>query len=212
MLKGFNSGGDFPLSAFPKELYNAFPDAKFVLTTRPSSKWYASIQNSICFFDIKNTWQIQILTKLPFFPFSRIKGQQTMINSMIKHKIGSGIPELDSWSAFCDPSNKELAIKAYEAHNAFVKKIIPPERLLMFETGASTCADLATFIGVPTPTSPYPRVNSKGEFANLKIGLTVAATFVLLVPLLFLGLLFGCLSRCCSTKGGVGEVKKAKGA
>ena len=43
MLKDFNSGGDFPLGAFPEEMFAAFPDAKFVLTIRDSEKWWSSI-------------------------------------------------------------------------------------------------------------------------------------------------------------------------
>ncbi|GMI25648.1 hypothetical protein TrCOL_g13724 [Triparma columacea] len=205
MLKDFNSGGDFPLGAFPKEMRDAFPEAKFVLTTRPSEKWWSSIQSSICWMDVRKTWPLQILTKLPFFPFSRIRAQQPMIDAMIKHKVGAGLG-LDSWNSFCDPANKEQTIKAYEAHNARVKALIPPERLLVFETGKSTYADLAAFVGAPTPVSPYPSVNSKEEFANITMGLTVAATAVLLAPLL----LIGCLLRCWSRRGGAG--KKAKGA
>ena len=41
MLSEFNSGVDFPLSAFPDELITAFPDAKFILTKRDPAKWSA---------------------------------------------------------------------------------------------------------------------------------------------------------------------------
>jgi hypothetical protein len=45
-----NSGDDYPLSAFPEELLAAFPDAKFILTTRPAVKWFKSINATICRF------------------------------------------------------------------------------------------------------------------------------------------------------------------
>lgn len=201
MLSGYQSGCDFPMAAFPDEMLAAYPNAKFVLTVRPAEKWWSSIQTSICWMDIKQTWQLQVLTKLPFLPFSRMKAQMPMMDAVIKHKAG-GDHGLASWNDTCNPSNKQAAMDMFEAHNARIKKLIPPSQLLVFEAGKSSYAELATFLGVPTPSKPYPRSNSKAEFAEITNGLTCAAVAVVVLPLLMLVWI--------SRRGG--GVKKAKGA
>jgi len=181
MLKDFNSGCDWPMASFPEEMLKAFPDAKFVLTMRTKEQWWASIQSSICWVNTKTSWQFKVLTLLPIFPFSRIKEQSPMMDDIVKFKIRGG---LDSWDDLCKPANKELTLAAYDAHIEKVKKLIPSNQLLVFETGKSTYADLADFLGVPVPSQTYPKVNSKAEWGKLKIGATVAAGLVLLSPLL----------------------------
>ena len=90
MLSGFNSGTDFPLSAFPDEMLAAFPGAKFVLTVRPAEKWWSSIQSSICWFHADSNLPFKVLLKLPFFPFNRLQQQKGMIDAMTKHKTSYG--------------------------------------------------------------------------------------------------------------------------
>ena len=74
LLANFNSGCDYPLSAFPEELLSAFPDAKFVLTKRPADKWFKSINATICQFN-GDLPPISILKHIPFGPFPRMKAQ-----------------------------------------------------------------------------------------------------------------------------------------
>ncbi len=55
-------------------------------------------------------------------------------------------------------------IKAcFERHNAAVEAAAPPGRFLLFEV-AQGWAPLCAFLGVPVPTTPFPRVNSTREF------------------------------------------------
>ena len=44
---GYRAALDWPTAGFAEELYGAFPNAKFVLTTRSAESWYESISTTI---------------------------------------------------------------------------------------------------------------------------------------------------------------------
>ena len=54
--KGFNAGVVFPISAFPAELLEAYPDAKFILAVRSGKGWFKSIDSTICNFG--SEWRV----------------------------------------------------------------------------------------------------------------------------------------------------------
>ena len=54
-------------------------------------------------------------------------------------------------------------IDTYLRHNEEVRNTLPAERLLNYETG-SGWEPLTTFLGLATPTEPYPQTNSTAEF------------------------------------------------
>ena len=198
MLAGFESGCDFPMSAYPEEMLAAFPDAKFVLTVRPAEQWWSSISSSICWFKLEGNRPLQVLTRLPFFPFNRIKQQMPMMDAMVRHKFARDDAALDSWTAMCVPPNRERTMTAFDAHTERVKQLIPRERLLVFEAGKNSYAELASFLGVDAPEGkPYPRINSRAEFAGLVNALTAAAVAVVLAPVLVLV----CCVRCFRGRG-----------
>jgi hypothetical protein len=64
---------------------------------------------------------------------------------------------------------KEAMIARFNAHNDQVRRIVAPERLLVFE--ASQGWDpLCRFLGRPLPEIPYPRVNDAEQFHQHKVG------------------------------------------
>ena len=59
--------------------------------------------------------------------------------------------------------DKAHAIAVFNAHIAEVKRMVPPERLLVFEVKEGW-APLCQFLHVPVPTTPFPHVNDTAEF------------------------------------------------
>ena len=55
------------------------------------------------------------------------------------------------------------AIGIFERHNAEVQRLVPPERLLVYEV-AEGWEPLCEFLGRPVPDAVFPRVNSTEEF------------------------------------------------
>lgn len=62
--------------------------------------------------------------------------------------------------------DRQSMITAYERHNAEVKRLIPAERLLVYEV-ESGWEPLCEFLGVAIPDAPFPHVNLRTEFPAL---------------------------------------------
>jgi hypothetical protein len=59
--------------------------------------------------------------------------------------------------------DKDKLISVFRAHNARVREVIPPERLLVYEV-AQGWGPLCDFLGAATPKGAMPKVNSREEF------------------------------------------------
>ena len=76
---------------------------------------------------------------------------------------------------------------------------------MIFETGKTSYEELANFLGVDTPSSPYPYVNSKEQFRKIRLNLQIAAVVVVIIGLLAAGFLVRTVKNMFGTKqeGGV---------
>ena len=136
IFQGYNSTVDWPNATFYKELAAAYPDAKVVLTERDPDDWFESTQATI--FAEREGMD-------PKAPFPRM--------------IGKVIFELFDGRMH----DKDRLISVYRAHNAEVRAVIPPDRLLVYHV-ADGWAPLCDFLGVQVPDGETPKVNSREEF------------------------------------------------
>ena len=67
--------------------------------------------------------------------------------------------------AFDGSLEREHAIATFNAHNAEVQSLVPPERLLVYE-GGQGWEPLCDFLRVPVPATPYPKANTTEEFTS----------------------------------------------
>ena len=135
----YEASCDWPSCSFYKELADYYPDAKVVLSLRDSRSWYKSVAS-------------------------------TIIGAMSKPKAGerAGLPGtfgpmLLGEKTFGNDLSEANMIDVYERHNAEVQRVIPANRLLVFEAKHGW-GPLCKFLGVPVPSTPYPSVNSTEEF------------------------------------------------
>ena len=113
-----------------------------MLTERDPQKWYASTQATI----------------LRLENHAAIGSIQSGMMEMIK-AVG--------WSPM-DPDNhhEDIMLKRFHSHNTALKAAFGPERLLVFEV-AQGWEPLCRFLGVPVPTTPFPKVNSTEDFLQM---------------------------------------------
>ncbi|HEX3809157.1 MAG TPA: sulfotransferase [Rhizomicrobium sp.] len=142
-LSDYEAAVDWPASHFYRELAAAFPDAKVILTERDPEKWYASISQTIFESIMRNPDNVE----LP--PERRAQAK------MGKYLIGE--------QTFANNLEKTHVLDVYRRHNEEVKRVIPRERLLVYDAPQGW-APLCEFLGVPVPQAPYPRTNSTDEF------------------------------------------------
>lgn len=131
---------DFPASNYWKELADAFPEAKVILSLRDAGKWFRSTQKTIFSNELQGIYE-----------GTKWGG---MVTATIDDRLGGDI-------------NDEAAmIAAFEAHTANVTSAFGPDRLLIYRAGDGW-APLCKFLDVPEPDEDYPHINSKEEFENV---------------------------------------------
>ena len=137
IFSGYNSTCDWPSARWYREQAELWPDAKVVLTVRDPDAWFRSTQKTI--FAERSGSDVNS------------DGFNAMIKAVIFQALGDGRHDRDKAVAF------------FERHNAEVKRVIPPERLLVYETGQGW-ESLCAFLGVPVPDEPFPLTNTSEEF------------------------------------------------
>jgi len=163
LFRNYSSAVDAPAVFWFEELLRKYPEAKVILTKRSSSKaWAQSINGAMCMF-IDEQRALGWLRSTAYFKaihpsWSKfIDMLQAMDNAATRW---SG--QEHNWQRICqDP---EYAERLIDAWNQQVEELVPAERLLVFETGKHSWKELCSFLEVPEPAVPYPRVNNRFDF------------------------------------------------
>ena len=140
-LEGCRSTVDWPMAYFWRELADRHPAAKVILTVRDPRKWYDSADRTI--HAAANHGR-------------ESGGLDPDVMGMVDATVWDGT----FGGRFAD---RDTAIKIFEEHNARVRRAIPAERLLVFEV-AEGWEPLCSFLEVPVPETPFPRLNDTVAF------------------------------------------------
>jgi len=137
---GYASAVDWPTAGFFRELGAAYPQAKFILTTRSAESWLASFTATIY----------------------KLLAARDMVPPEMRawHDMAVRVVERTGFPAGLDEA--ELG-RRFEAHQAAVRATIPAERLLEFHVREGW-GPLCAFLGLPVPDEPFPRTNDRAEF------------------------------------------------
>lgn len=142
LFKGYRAVVDFPGCHFWRELADAFPQAKVILSTRDPHSWFKSASETI----------FQAVQMEPEDPGMRRVSEMAR-EIVLDRTFGGDISEAH-------------AVEVFKAHEEEVKRSIPAERLLVFEAKMGW-EPLCDFLGVKVPETPYPRSNSTEEFKDV---------------------------------------------
>lgn len=152
LFDGFRSAVDFPYALYYRQLMDAYPAAKVILTVRDPEAWYDSAHKTI-------------FRGLPpgALAVARAAG---LFNANAR-----GIPR---WHAYVHAAlfedffegrrdDRAFMIEKFNEWNDHVQATVAPERLLVFEV-AQGWEPLCRFLDVAVPDEPFPRSNASGSF------------------------------------------------
>ena len=145
LLQRYDAVVDLPMCLFHREIMQAFPDAKVILTVRDSERWFASYANLFRSLD-----RIRIAALIS--PKLRAA---LAIGERVNARLGSIRIDHDVW------------IRAFERHNREVVESVPAERLLVYEVGQGW-EPLCRFLGLPVPEVGFPHLN-EAEALNARV-------------------------------------------
>jgi hypothetical protein len=136
VFEDFESTTDYPACTYWRELAEYYPDAKVVLTIRDADTWFDSVSQTIFSEELQGS-----LAGSP---------AETMMNGTIFDAFGDKVKD------------RAFMTDWFERRNQNVIDSVDPERLLVFSPKEGW-APLCSFLGVPVPEGPFPRVNSRDE-------------------------------------------------
>jgi hypothetical protein len=140
IYNGYMSAVDWPTAGFFRELFKAYPAAKFILTHRSPESWADSFGSTI---------------------YKLMAGRDQAPPEMKEWlEMGAGVV---AKTGFPDGLDRDGLIKAFKAHNEAVKNTIPADQLLVYEV-KDGWDPLCDFLGKPVPSEPFPRTNDRAEF------------------------------------------------
>lgn len=137
VLKDFNSFLDFPVALNCDKMYEAYPDAKFILSTRDPAKWAKSMEDTL----------------VPVVTGHRDMPNPTPFLSMLNKFYAVEI----EGKLFGDLQGAMIA------HNQRVRELIPADKLLEYDVSQGW-DPLVRFLGVEKPDTPFPHLNTTEMF------------------------------------------------
>ncbi len=143
VFAGYVSQVDWPGAQVWQQTMAVSPDAKVLYTETPEEKWAASFANTIGKLMVN-------FRDMPLPP--HIHNMMDACDTMIMAPHFKGRPD--------DP---DIVLAAYQKHNADVRALVPPERLLVFDV-AEGWVPLCAFLDVPVPDQPFPHMNLRADF------------------------------------------------
>ena len=173
MLGDYDTLLDVPPILLVEELVEAYPEAKVILSLRDEDSWLRSMQETggaqLTWWTYPYMWQFHERTRM------RVGFFWKCMDYLCKK----------------DLSDQGPARQAFRDHNALVRSLVPPEKLLEFRAEQGW-KPLCNFLGKEMPDRPYPRINDRASLLRWQriayyITLTMAVTKIsamILTPLL----------------------------
>lgn len=154
LFEGYRAGVDFPVYRQYRALTRHYPEAKVILTVRDPEAWHKSALESTYSASPPPLRVALLALKLPF---------SARLRSLLRAlTLARGVWRKDFAGRFED---KAHALKTYHAHLEEVRRVVPKERLLVYDVREGW-GPLCTFLGVPVPERPFPHLNDRVSFAR----------------------------------------------
>ncbi len=145
MFAGYRATVDWPGASFYKELMEAHPEARVLLSVRDPHRWYESTKNTI------------YATVNPSPEMIAAVGPTPRLNNDLiwKRTFGENFED------------RQHAIEVFERHNEEVKEHVPADQLLVYEVKEGW-EPLCDFLGIETPKGkPFPHLTDTDSFQRM---------------------------------------------
>ena len=160
----YNATVDNPGCCVWRELMQAYPDAKVILTLHPRGPeaWYESAVDTIYYYT-EIMWQFKVLELLT--PFGRKFGDTA--HKLIWGRTLKGVMD-----------DRTKAVARYKAYVDEVKAAVPANKLLIFSVDQGW-EPLCAFLRVSQPDAEFPNLNDRAAIRRMIRGMAKRAHVIL---------------------------------
>jgi hypothetical protein len=152
VFAGHHSTVDWPGGYFYRELMEAYPEAKVLLSVRDPEAWEPSFRETIWTMSFGQSL-MPLLSRARAEVDPRWQRYLALVDRMFWGPQGT----------FAAGHEPEQMMEQMVAHNERVKSVVPPERLLVWEV-TEGWEPLCEFLGVDVPAEPLPHANDRETF------------------------------------------------
>jgi Sulfotransferase domain len=149
---------DWPGGYFYRELIDAYPDAKVLLSVRDPQSWEPSFRETIWTMSYGTTL-MPLLARARAEIDPRWKRYLELVDRMFWGPQGT----------FAAGNEPQQLIDQMHEHNAEVQRVVPADRLLVWEV-TDGWEPLCEFLGLDVPDEPLPHANDRDTFLQRVIG------------------------------------------
>jgi hypothetical protein len=153
VFAGQRSSADWPGGYFYRELMDAYPDAKVLLSVRDPERWEPSFRETVW-----NMGHGESLIRLLSSARGQVDPRWRRYLALVDRMFWG-----DRGTFAKGHERPEQLIAQFERHNEQVKATVPPERLLVWEVSEGW-DPLCEFLEVDVPGEPLPHVNDRETF------------------------------------------------
>lgn len=154
LFPGFASSTDFPGCLMYREIYQQYPEAKFILGCRDADAWYDSVMRTI-YEVVPNTeegWAGLRKRGEDNPRFKNIGNALWLVGEYLLNDYFQG-----------DFLNREHTVERYNTFYDDVRNFIPIDQLLEYEISEGW-EPICKFLGVEVPELPFPYKNKTIDF------------------------------------------------
>lgn len=165
VFDGFEATVDYPGAHFYREIMDAFPDAKVVLTVRDGDAWVRSMHDTIW----GSLYGDTLMHDLAMATI-RIDPAFASYAELMRAIFARSGLHADT------PADRAPALSAaaMERRNEEIRQFVPQDRLLVWSP-ADGWEPLCEFVGAPVPQMPLPHANDAKTFADRTIAMCMAS-------------------------------------
>lgn len=158
--RGYRASVDAPSALFYRDLMEAFPNAKVVLTVRRPETWYKSVSSTIYKGTQmqKNDFAVNLFCRLQRGGAKRME----MLDAIAFRPLAG----MDKGFFEVMDEGPEASEEYYKKWVETVKAVVPNDRLLVFDVKQGW-EPLCKFLGVPEPDIKFPHSNDTAFQQNM---------------------------------------------
>ena len=149
-LESFNAAAGWVGARHYRELMEAWPSSRVLLSVRDPEAWYRSYASCL-----RATRDLAMVGGAAI-----AAAEEAAFDALM-------MPERPLWKGILDGSyeNYDDALGRFERHNTEVASTVPRERLLIYDVGQGW-EPLCAFLDVAVPDGPFPHLNDRSEFGR----------------------------------------------
>jgi hypothetical protein len=159
IFAGFESTVDWPGGFFYRELVDAYPDAKVLLSVRDPEAWERSMRDTVWEFRHGDTLMAHLAQAR-----ARVDPSWAEYIRMLDRILWQ-----DNGVLVGNHQDRGFLIEAFNRYNEQVRRDVPADRLLVWEV-KDGWEPLCEFLEVDVPDAPLPNINDKTTFIDRVVG------------------------------------------